>query len=97
MMELCTCLTDKEMTCIVHPTERALKERIAEQQQTIDLLQERIEELSDPGWKDYIALTRKWLEHYPPDIFTGVSGDPGSVFIVAIRNAVAKLQEADDE
>ena len=29
-MSQCTCTKDKEMTCIVHPTERSLKERIAE-------------------------------------------------------------------
>ena len=27
-MSQCTCTTDKEMTCIVHPTTRSLKERI---------------------------------------------------------------------
>lgn len=26
----CTCIADKEMTCIVHPTTRSLKDRIAE-------------------------------------------------------------------
>lgn len=30
-MSQCTCTTDKEMTCIVHPTQRALKEYIARQ------------------------------------------------------------------
>ena len=29
-MSQCTCTKDKEMNCIVHPTERSLKERIAE-------------------------------------------------------------------
>jgi len=28
-MSQCTCTTDKEMTCIVHPTTRSLKEYIA--------------------------------------------------------------------
>ena len=31
-MTQCTCTTDKEVTCIVHPTTRSLKERIAELQ-----------------------------------------------------------------
>jgi len=30
MSSQCTCSKDKEITCIVHPTTRALKERIAE-------------------------------------------------------------------
>ena len=30
-MSQCTCLEDKEMTCIVHPTQRELKEYIARQ------------------------------------------------------------------
>ena len=29
-MSQCTCTTDKEMTCIVHPTDKALRQRIAE-------------------------------------------------------------------
>jgi len=29
-MSQCTCITDKEITCIVHPTEQSLKRRIAE-------------------------------------------------------------------
>jgi len=28
-MSQCTCITDKQMTCIVHPTTRSLKEYIA--------------------------------------------------------------------
>jgi len=45
------------------------------------------------GWHEYIAVTREWLEHYPEDIFTGVSGDPGALFIVAIRKALKELDE----
>jgi len=30
MSNQCTCTTDKEATCIVHPTTRSLKERIAQ-------------------------------------------------------------------
>ncbi len=43
------------------------------------------------GWDDYIEITRQWLEHYPPDIFTGISGDPGVKFILGVRNALAAL------
>lgn len=52
--------------------------------------------LRDPDWKTYITITEKWLEKYPPDIFTGVSGDLGPLFVVAIRNALAALQEQGD-
>lgn len=53
-MSQCTCTTDKEATCIVHPTIRSLKERIADceaimasQRFRIDALQN---ELSD-SWR----------------------------------------------
>ena len=54
MSQQCTCTTDKEATCIVHPTTRSLKERIADceaimaaQRFRIDALQK---ELSD-SWR----------------------------------------------
>ena len=37
-MSQCTCTTDKEMTCIVHPTTRGLKEYIAELEQQLAAL-----------------------------------------------------------
>ena len=88
MMELCTCIADKEMTCIVHPTERALKERIADQQQTIDQLQQRVEALEkllDPE-----TLARKigdWDFTHNSDYFCfkfGGDGDNGEMLIEAL-------------
>ena len=52
-----------------------------------------IERLRDPDWKTYIDITSKWLEKYPPDIFTGVSGDPGPLCVVAVRAALEKLDD----
>lgn len=43
------------------------------------------------SWDGYITLTREWLTHYPEDTFTGVSGDPGALFVVAIREALKEL------
>ena len=62
-------------------------------QTLIEDQQKRIEELEDPGWEQFINLSTQWLEKYPPDIFTGESGDPGPLFVVALRNALAALQE----
>ena len=63
---------------------QVLRERIA-------LLEAENQQLRDPNWVTYIGLTKAWLEKYPPDIFTGVSGDPGPLFVVALRNALAAL------
>ena len=59
-------------------------------------VRERIADLRDPDWRTYIEITQTFLKHYPPDIFTGVSGSKGSLFVVAIRNALAALQEQGD-
>ena len=47
------------------------------------------------NWDEYIAYTREWLEHYPETIFTGISGDPGALFIVAVRKALKDLDDED--
>ena len=47
MSDQCTCITDKEMTCIVHPTVRDLKERIATQQARIEALEAELEKYSE--------------------------------------------------
>ena len=65
-------------------------------QAEVEALEARIEEMEGllgPDWETYIELTKSWLEWYPADIFTGKSGDPGPVFVVAIRKALEALQE----
>lgn len=52
-----------------------------------------LEQLQDPGWKEFIAICHTWLEHYPPDVFDGSSSAPGSLFVVALRKALAALPE----
>ena len=38
-----------------------------------------------------VAADRLLEEHYPSDIFTGASGDPGSNLVVALRDCRARL------
>ena len=59
MSKLCTCTKDKEMTCIVHPTDRAMKELIATQQARIEKL---------------LALCRKYDVPYFEQLDTGLEG-----------------------
>ena len=47
--------------------------------------------IDDPSWLDFMEICDNFLTHYPPDIFTGVSGDPGPLFVVALRKAKEAL------
>jgi hypothetical protein len=55
----------------------------------------RLRELVDdkyPPWDTLVWLGRRYLaEFYPPDIFDGSSGDPGPAYVVALREALARL------
>jgi len=53
-----------------------------------------IEATTVPGFKDFVEAARLFLTQYPSDVVTASSGDPGPVFVVAIREAVAKLEAA---
>jgi len=57
----------------------------------IESLQSRIDELENPGWAAFIEMCEQWLTNYPPDIFDGSSGDPGPLFVVALRKAINDL------
>lgn len=46
-MDMCTCTKDKEITCIVHPTTRSLKERIAELEAALDKKNRTLAYLAD--------------------------------------------------
>ena len=52
------------------------------------------EKIADPSWVDFMDITDNFLAHYPPDIFTGVSGDSGPLFVVALRKAKEALKES---
>ena len=60
-MSQCTCATDKEATCIVHPTDRAMKELIADQQCKISSQRFRIDALQkelDGSWRPIESAPR---------------------------------------
>jgi hypothetical protein len=61
----------------------------------IAALEKENESLRDLNWVEYVALTARWLEKYQHNIFTGVSGDSGPLFVVAVRNALKALQEQE--
>jgi hypothetical protein len=50
-------------------------------------LLEKCEQLQDPGFHAFVAITDRFLVHYPADLFTGESGDPGPVFVAGLRKA----------
>ena len=96
--------------CVIDQMRAAIKECAAESAMTGEVYLARlfpfVPELSDdleltaqrgsPGWQGMIDVLDEWLKHYPPDIFTGVSGDPGALFIVSLRNAREQLRESED-
>ena len=48
----------------------------------------------DEAWEGVVKIGRALLDHYyPPDIFTGISGDSGPQYIVALREALARIDE----
>ena len=74
--------------------EDALYQRVLQGRDTEAGLRSEIETLNDPDWDSFTEITRKWLEKYPSDIFTGESGDPGPLFVVAVREALEALDKA---
>ena len=68
------------------------RQNLVKARDTMQAMLDEIEKLRDPDWTTYIAITETWLEKYPPDIFTGVSGDSGPLFVVAVRAALDKLK-----
>lgn len=50
----------------------------------------------DEAWDAVVKIGRALLDHYyPTDIFTGVSGDSGPQYVVALREALARIDAAD--
>jgi len=69
---------------------------LADMEEYIKELEQKVTELTDPGWETYIEITQQWLTHYPDHIFDGSSGDKGPLFVVAVRVALAALiQESE--
>jgi hypothetical protein len=49
---------------------------------------------ADDAWEAVVLIGKALLEnYYPADIFTGRSGDPGPEYVVALRNALARISE----
>jgi hypothetical protein len=47
------------------------------------------------GFWEFVDKCESWLQNYPAEIFDGSSGDPGPLFAVAVRDAVAKIRSGD--
>lgn len=46
----------------------------------------------DSAWDAVVLIGRELLDtYYPATVFTGASGDTGPEYIVALRNALAKI------
>lgn len=48
-------------------------------------------------FKEFVVLANKFMENYPSDVFTGESGDPGALFVVALRKALDHLSKGDGD
>lgn len=49
---------------------------------------------SDRGWDAVVTVGRSLLDHYyPADIFDGSSGDSGPQYVVALREALRRIDE----
>jgi len=53
--------------------------------------------LDEIGFDEFLTICERFLKHYPEDIFTGTSNDPGPVFIVELRNTVKKIKKVIDD
>lgn len=48
----------------------------------------------DKAWDAVVAVGRALLDgYYPAHIFTGVSGDSGPEYVVALRNALRRIDD----
>ena len=52
----------------------------------------------DQAWDAVVLVGQALLdEYYPASIFTGVSGDSGPAYVVALRNALARVTNGQQE
>lgn len=48
----------------------------------------------DQAWDAVVLIGRELLDtYYPADVFDGSSGDPGPVYVAALRNALNRLKK----
>ena len=76
------CYKDSLLIDQMRTTAAKQKKRIAELEGKI----------ANPSWSDFMEISDNFLAHYPPDIFTGASGDPAPLFVVALRKAKQALE-----
>ncbi len=47
----------------------------------------------DRAWDAVVVVGRELLDtYYPAEVFTGVSGDSGPEYVVALRNAIKRIE-----
>lgn len=80
----CTCVTDKEMVCIVHPTPRSLKEYIARLEAENALLVDKPANLIIAELEAKIAKDREAMRAVV---------DAEEVHLIAARDALARRLE----
>jgi hypothetical protein len=52
----------------------------------------------DRAWDAVLAIGRALLnEYYPGKIFDGSSGDSGPEYVVALRNAIARIDKIESD
>jgi hypothetical protein len=50
----------------------------------------------DKAWDAVVKVGQVILDcYYPPDVFTGASGDPGPEYIVCLREALNKIRKTE--
>ena len=50
----------------------------------------------DEAWDAVVAVGRALLDHYyPATVFDGSSGDSGPEYVVALRNALKRIDDQD--
>jgi hypothetical protein len=61
-------------------------------QERITELEKALEDERNQAWEKVLALGKRILErYYPANIFNGSSGDSGPDYIVALRNALGRI------
>jgi hypothetical protein len=54
--------------------------------------------VEDNAWEAIVKIGQAILDHYySADVFTGESKDIGPEYVVALRNALARIREVDSD
>ena len=83
----------------LHRQREEVRRRLSEDIDDLDLLREQTEhwgEVDRWAWKKVVRVGRRIVsEVYPPEVFTGSSGDTGPLYIVALRAALEAIDESE--